>query len=157
VSDDLKKVVASVYLSRNGGPLSTVEFVGILSYNLRFFTHDKAQAVHRVALGSGLLTPQGQNMYVPSFDPGSLEVEPDFRPDPDMDLERYDRSLSERLIEAVCGPGLARKDAIRLINRAAESMNLLFPAAAIYVGIDHGRDMSSFFSEVQSTFIAPSR
>jgi hypothetical protein len=153
----LKKVVASVYRSGKGGPLSKVEFVGILSYNLRFFDPAKAGKLHKVAVGTGLLRPQGQNMYVPTFPADTIEIEPDYRPDPGMDLDSFNRSLSERLIDAVCGSGLERRDAIKNINRMAESLNLLFPAAAIYVGIEEGRDMSGFYTEVESVLLAPSR
>lgn len=157
MTDQLRRIVAAVYRSGKGGPLSRVEFTGILSYNLRFFPPDKANKVHKVALGTGLLRPQGQNMYVPTFPPGSVEIEPDYRPDPDIDLDAFNRSLSERLIDAVCGPGMDRREAIKRINRTAESLNLLFPAAAIYTGIDERRDMSGFYAEVESSLISPTR
>ncbi|MDG6223939.1 MAG: DUF2240 family protein [Candidatus Thermoplasmatota archaeon] len=153
MSEDLKRIVASVYSSGARGSLSTIEFVNILSYNLRFFPPDRARKVHQAALGSGLLRPEEGGMFRPSFPLEEAEVPPDYRPNPDMNIESLNRSLSERLIESVCDIGMNRKEAIKAINRTAESLNLLFPAAAIYLCVEEGKDMSMFLTEVESTFL----
>ena len=87
-----------------------------------------------------------------SFDPEIITLEPDYSPDPNLDLDEMMKPLIERLIEAICDQNLARKDAVKMINHMGEELNLLFPAAAIHVGISRGRDMSEFYNEV-NTFI----
>jgi hypothetical protein len=155
LSEDLKKIVSSVYRSGKGTALSMVEFVSILSYNLRFFPPDKARKVHQAALGSGLLLPDSQGMFSPSFTVGSVTIEPDYRPPPDLNIETLNRSLSDRLIDAVCRRGMDKKDAIKAINRTSEALGLLFAASAIHVGIEGGADMSVFYGEVETSFLAP--
>jgi hypothetical protein len=156
LSEDLKRIVTSVYRSGKGTTLSMVEFVSILSYTLRFFAPDKARKVHQAAMGSGLLLPDGQGMFAPSFPLESVTVEPDYRPPADLNVDSLNRSLSDRLIDAVCRKGMDKKDAIKTINRTSESLGLLFAASAIHVGIEGGLDMSVFYGEVESSLLAPS-
>jgi hypothetical protein len=95
-------------------------------------------------------------MFITSFPVGSVNVEPDYRPAPDLNVEALNRSLSDRLIDAVCRKGMDKKDAIKAINRTAESLGLLFTAAAIYVGIEGGSDMSVFYGEVETSLLMSS-
>lgn len=155
MSDDLRRIVASVHRAGKGASLSMVEFTSILSYSLRFFPPDKARKVHQAALSSGLILPEGNGMFAPAFPIDSVQLDPDYRPPADLNIESLDRSLSDRLIEAVCRKGMDKKDAIRAINRTSESLGLLFAAAAIHVGIESGADMSSFYPEVETSFLTP--
>lgn len=157
MSEELKRIVASVYRSGAGESLSTVEFVNILSYNLRFFPPDRARKVHQAALGSGLLRPEEGGMFKPSFPVENVSIPLEYRPNPDMNIEALNRSLSDRLIERVCDLGMDRKEAIRAINRTSETLNLLFPAAAIYLCVEGGKDMSMFYTEVETSFLNPVR
>jgi hypothetical protein len=156
LTDDLKRIVSAVYRSGKGGTLSTVEFVNILSYNLRFFTPDRAKKVHQAALGSGLLLPDGSGSFSPSFRVEEVQVEPDYRPAPDLSLETLTRSMSDRLIDMICRSGMEKKDAIKAINRTSENLNLMFAAAAVHVAIESGSDMSAFYNEVETSFLVPS-
>jgi hypothetical protein len=157
VTDDLRKIVTSVFRSGKGSSLSTVEFVNTLSLTLRFFTLEKAKKVHQASIRSGLILPDSSGRFVPAFDIEGAEVEPDYRPPDDLDVDMLSRPLSDRLIEAVCRRGMDRKDAIKAINRTSESLNLVFAAAAVHVGIENGIDMSAFYGEVETTLLVPQR
>lgn len=151
MSEDLKKIITSVFSMGKGSSLSRMEMKNLLVYNLRWFGPDDAQQVIQAAMTSGLLQNDSSGMVIPTFDPDKVKVDIDYRPPSDLDMNSMVRPLFERLIEAVLETGLDKKEAIRAINRTGEERNLIFSCAAIYVGMERGADMSRFYAEVENS------
>ena len=152
MKEEIRKIVASIFNVAGGGPLSKREFVNMLAHNLRWFDPETSKKLLNAAVRSAQIRVTPDGMLERGFDPEGVTLEADYTPDPDLDLDEMSKPLLERLIEAVCDQGLSKKDAVKMINHVGEERNLLFPAAAIHVGISRGRDMSEFYNEV-NTFI----
>ena len=151
MSQDLKRIIASVFKMGKGEALTTMEIKNLLVYNMRWFKPDDANAVIKAGLSSGLLQHGDGGDLIPSFDIDEVEIEVGYSPPKDLDMKKMIRPLFERLIEAVQATGLDKRETIRSINRKADELNLLFPCAAIYVGVIRGADMSRFYSEVDNS------
>lgn len=151
MSQDLKRIIASVFKMGKGEALTKMEIRNLLVYNLRWFKPDEADAVIKAGLSSGALQHGEEGDLIPSFDIDAIEIEVGYSPPKDLDMKKMIRPLFERLIEAIQTTGLEKREVIRSINRKADELNLLFPCAALYVGIDRGVDMTRFYSEVDNT------
>lgn len=151
MSQDLKRIIASVFRMGKGEALTNMEVRNLLVYNLRWFKPDDADAVIKAGLSSGFLQHGDEGDLIPSFDIEDLEIEVGYSPPKDLDMKKMIRPLFERLIEAVQATGLDKRETIRSINRKADELNLLFPCAAIYIGITRGADMARFYSEVDNS------
>ena len=152
MKEDIRKIVASIFNMAGGGPLSRRELVNMLAHNLRWFDPETSKKLLNAAVRSGQIRVTPDGMLERGFDLDAVTLEPDYTPDPDLDLDEMSKPLVERLIEAVCDQSLSKKDAVKMIDHLGEERSLLFPAAAIHVGISRGRDMSEFYNEV-NTFI----
>ncbi|MFW3145863.1 MAG: DUF2240 family protein [Thermoplasmatota archaeon] len=150
MTDDLKRMLATVFKMGKGGALTRTEMTNIMIYNLRWFDPEGAKLVIQAGFSSGYLKNTGDGGVLPEFDIGSVTTEAGWEPAPDLDLKKMVRPLMERLIDAVVDSGLEKKDAVRSINRKSEELNLLFAAGVIYVGLEHGADMSRFYGEVEN-------
>jgi hypothetical protein len=134
-----------------GSTLSKVEMKNLLVYNLRWFGPDDSTSIIQAALSSGLLQIGKDGEMRPTFDLESIKVEVGYRPPEDFDTNQMARPLFERLIEVIMDSGLDKKETIRSINRRGDEKNLLFPCAAIHVGLERGIDMSRFYGEVENS------
>jgi len=150
MTDDLKRIVASVFKLGKGTALTRTELVNLMIYNLRWFDPEEAKIVIQAGLQAGHLKMEGGGQIVPTFDIEDVEMDVDWEPPENMDPVKMVKPLMERLILAVEDAGMEKKEAVRSINRTAEELNLLFPAAAIHVGLEKGADMSRFFGEVEN-------
>jgi len=150
VSEELKKILAAIFRLGKGTSLTRTEMVNLMIYNLRWFDPKGAKAVIQAGFQSGLLKAETEGQMAPTFDIGDVDTDVDWEPPKDLDLAKIVKPLMERLISAVVEAGLDKKEAVRSINRTSEELNLLFPAAAVYVGIEKGADMSRFFHEVEN-------
>ena len=150
MSDDLRRILAAIFRLGKGSSLTKTEMVNLMIYNLRWFDPKGAKAVIQAGFQSGLLKAETEGQMSPTFDIEDVESDVEWEPPKDLDLGKMVRPLMERLINAVEEAGLDKKDAVRNINRSAEELNLLFPAAAVYVGIEKGADMSRFYNEVEN-------
>jgi hypothetical protein len=151
MSQDLKRIIASVFKMGKGEALTKLEIRNLLVYNLRWFKPNDADSVIKAALASGFVQHGEEGDLIPTFDIEQLEIEVGYSPPKDLDMTNMIRPLFERLIEAIQSTGLDKREAIRSINRKADELNLLFPCAAIYVGIERGAEMSRFYSEVDNS------
>ncbi len=151
MTDDLKLIVVSTFRMGKGSSLSKVEMRNLLVYNLRWFGPEEADRIIQAAFSSGLIQTDMEGNVTPTFDISEVEISVGYEPPEDLDTEKLVRPLFERLIEAITRTGLDRKEGVRAINRKAEELNLLFPCAAIYIGIERGAEMSMFYSEVENS------
>ena len=150
MSEDLKKILAAVFRLGKGTSLSKTEIINLMIYNLRWFDPGEARSIIQAGYQSGLLKVESEGNIVPTFDINKVESSVEWEPPEDLDISGMVRPLMERLIEAVEGAGMDKKEAVRSINRTSEELNLLFAAAAVHVGIDKGADMSRFYNEVEN-------
>ena len=150
MSEELKKILTAIFRLGKGTSLTKTEMVNLMIYNLRWFDPKGAKAVIQAGFQSGLLKAETEGQMSPTFDIDEVDTDVDWEPPKDLDLGKIVRPLMERLISAVEEAGLDKKDAVRTINRTSEELNLLFPAAAVYVGIEKGAEMSRFFHEVEN-------
>jgi hypothetical protein len=150
MTDDLKRIVASVFKLGKGSALTRTELVNLMIYNLRWFDPEEAKIVIQAGFQAGHLKMRGDGQIIPTFEIDDVDMEVDWEPSGDMDLGKMVKPLMERLILAVEDAGMEKKEAVRSINRTAEELKLLFPAAAIHVGLEKGADMSRFYGEVEN-------
>ncbi|MGA1866155.1 MAG: DUF2240 family protein [Thermoplasmatota archaeon] len=150
MSDDLRKILAAIFRLGKGTTLSRTEMVNLMIYNLRWFDPEGARKVIQAGSQSGLLRTGTDGQMSPTFEMTDVENDIGWEPPKDIDLAKMVRPLIERLINAVEEAGMDKKEAVRSINRTSEELVLLFPAAAIHVGIEKGADMSRFYNEVEN-------
>ena len=150
MSEELKKILTAIFRLGKGTSLTKTEMVNLMIYNLRWFDPKGAKAVIQAGFQSGLLKAETEGQMAPTFDGDEVDTDVEWEPPKDLDLGKIVRPLMERLISAVEEAGLDKKEAVRSINRTSEELNLLFPAAAVYIGIEKGADMSRFFHEVEN-------
>jgi hypothetical protein len=153
MSDELKKIIGAVFKLSGEIPLSRQEMINLFVFNLKFFDHDGARAAIDAAKGSGYLKILENGNMETTFDLSELELPPDYRPPDNLDISALSRPLVERLINTIMESGMEKKEAVRSITKISETKNLLFPAAAIFVGLERGIDMSPFFREVENFII----
>ncbi|MGA1822196.1 MAG: DUF2240 family protein [Thermoplasmatota archaeon] len=150
MTDELRKIIASVFMISNTESLSRQEMVNLFTYNLRFFDPEESRAVVDAAKSSGYLRIRDDGSMELTFDLESAGVTAQYRPPEGLDVGSLSKPLMERLIDAVMESGLSKKEAISSINKVVEGYNLLFPAAAVYVGLENGADMSRFYPEIKN-------
>ena len=153
MSDELKNILASIFRMGKGSSLSRVEMRNLLVYNLRWFSPEKADRVVESAISSGLVRTEKDGMIVPAFDISSVKLDIDYTPPRDLDLEKMVRPLFERLIDTIMTTGLDRKETVRSINKKVTELNMIFPCAAVFVGIERGADMSAFYPEIENSIL----
>ena len=153
VTDEPRKIIASVFMLSDTDSLTKQEMVNLFIYNLRFFDPEDSRSVVEAAKSSGYLRIRDDGSMELTFDQGSVGISPEYRPPEGLDVNSLSKPLMERLIDAVMESGLSKKEAISSINKVVESYSLLFPAAAVYVGLENGADMSRFFPEVKNFII----
>jgi len=150
MSDELRKILASVFRTGKGQKLSKTEMRNLLIFNLRWFDPDNAKEVVSAAISSGYVEAGPDGMLSPTFEVEKVPLEIDYRPPRELDVKKLVKPLFERMIEALIEGGLDKKEVVRSINRKAEELTLLFPAAAVHVGLGRGTDMSRFYGEVEN-------
>lgn len=149
MTDDLKMIVVSIFKMGKGESLSKMEMRNLIVYNLRWFGPEEGDRIIQAALSSGMVQTDKDGKITPTFDINEIDVNVDYEPPKGLDTEKLIRPLFERLIESITRTGMDRKEAVRSINRKAEEYNLLFPCAALYIGIERGARMSMFYAEVE--------
>ena len=150
MTDELKNIIAATFRVSDGSPLSDQEMANILAFKLKYFDPSASRLAIDAAKSSGFLKTLDNNHMTPTFDIGSLELPPDYRPPDDLDVRKLSKPLVERLIDTIMESGMEKQEVARAINKASETYNLLFPAAAVFVGLEKGLDMSPFFGEVEN-------
>ncbi len=150
MTDDLKRIIAAVFKLGKGDSLSRIEMINLMIYNLRWFDPEIARVVIQAGFQSGYLQKDPEGRILPLFNINEVEMDVDWEPPADLDISQMVRPLMERLISTVESAGMEKKEAVRSINRTAEELNLVFPAAALHVGMEKGADMSRFYNEVEN-------
>jgi len=80
VSDDLTRLVAFAYHRRGVDVMERSKLPHLLTFDLRWFSPDPAKRILARAVESGLLAPEGDGMLRVTFEPRSIEVPLNWRP-----------------------------------------------------------------------------
>ena len=140
----LKQVVAYVF-RKKGGVISISEFVFALSLDLKWFSPDQAESVLKSAEKKELVKIT-DDLVEPLFDPGSVEVPIDFRPDQSI-FEEKTMSIFDQVVERLSAVK-SRQEVIRMINEEQESLCIVEPdAVALLVARKSGIDVADLIDE----------
>lgn len=123
----LRSTVAAPFQGRGETRLAESEFVVALSLDRNWFSPDQATRLVDVAVGEGLLEREA-NALVPAFDPDTVTIPEGFVPDESL-LQQ--RSTFERILDALVGAGVEKRQAVAEINALQQSLSLTIEAAAV--------------------------
>ncbi len=113
-------------------------FVKKLSLDWEWFTPDQARRLADIGVGEGLLTRE-ENRLVAQFDPATVEVPEEFRPDESLLQER---STFDRVLSALAGEGVEKQEAVAAMNRLKADRGLTMDGAAILYAHKRGADVA---------------
>ncbi|WP_101294508.1 DUF2240 family protein [Halegenticoccus soli] len=132
----LERAVAAPFRQRGKSRMGEGEFVVALSLDNDWFSPDQAKRLVDVAVGRDLLSRDG-NTLAAEFDPGEVEVPPDFVPDESVLREQ---STFERILNALLAAGVEKRDAVADINRRQHELGVTLEAAAVVYARSRGVD-----------------
>ncbi len=143
----LKTVIAAAFKSKGKKLMSTSELTYILSFDLKWFSHDKSRQVIELAKNQGLLVEEG-GFLKPSFNVDEVEVPINFKPDPrrifiSTTFEKIVHEIAEKTGEEV-------EKIVARINKKQEKLgNLLdIDVVALIVAKECGMDINKYIEEV---------
>ena len=143
----LRRAVAVPFHQRGVEELTESEFVVALSLDRDWFSPDQAKRLLDVASGEGLLERDDDAVRV-TFDPLSVDVPEDFRPDESI-LQR--RTTFERLLEAIVDAGVEKQTAVAEINQLQADLAISLEAAAAVYGRRRGVDVTDLAEQARET------
>ncbi len=121
----LKQVVTYVF-RRKGGVIPISEFVFALSLDLKWFSPDQAESVLKSAEKNELVKIT-EDLVEPLFDPGSVEVPIDFRPDQSI-LKEKPPTIFDQVVERLSAVG-GKPEIIRMIREEQDILRIVEPDA----------------------------
>ena len=122
------------------------EFVVALSLDRDWFSPDQAKRLVDIAQGRGLLVEEDGGLHA-QFDPADVEVPEEFVPDESILREQ---STFERVLEALIGAGVEKRDAVAAINDRQRRLGVANEAAAILVACEHGVELDGIAERARS-------
>jgi hypothetical protein len=134
----LRTAVAVPFRKSGRDALDESEFVVALSLDRDWFSPDQAKRLVDVAVTEGLLARDDGALAV-QFDPDGVEVPGGFTPDESVLRQR---STFERLLDAVVGAGVEKREAVADINRLKADLGLTVEAAAVVYARRQGVEVS---------------
>ncbi len=135
----LKQVVTYVF-RRKGGVIPISEFVFALSLDLKWFSPDQAESVLKSAEKNELVKIT-EDLVEPLFDPGSVEVPIDFRPDQSI-LEEKTLTIFDQVVERLSAVG-SKPEIIRMIHEEQDILRIVEPdAVALLIARKFGIDVA---------------
>ncbi|MEA1907826.1 MAG: DUF2240 family protein [Euryarchaeota archaeon] len=121
----LKQVVTYVF-RRKGGVIPISEFVFALSLDLKWFSPDQAESVLKSAEKNELVKIT-EDLVEPLFDPGSVEVPIDFRPDQSI-LKEKPLTIFDQVVERLSSVK-SKPEIIRMIREEQDILRIIDPDA----------------------------
>ncbi len=134
----LRRAVAAPFRQRGVDRMNESEFVVELSLDRDWFSPDQAKRLVDTATGEGLLDRDGDDV-VAAFDVGGVDIPDDFVPDESVVQER---SVFERVLDAVVDVGVEKQTAVADINRLQADLGLTIEAAAVLYARRQGLDVT---------------
>ncbi|AEA47715.1 DUF2240 family protein [Archaeoglobus veneficus] len=144
----LRTVIAAAFKAKGRRSMSKSELTYVLSFDFKWFSHDKSKQVVELAIKKGLLVEENDSVR-PAFDVSSVEIPIDFKPD----LSRLNSSsvFDEIVDEISAKTGKDVSEVIAEINALQERLGNLVDAevTALLVAKRCGVDISDYIDEVE--------
>ncbi|RUM35027.1 MAG: DUF2240 domain-containing protein [Archaeoglobus sp.] len=144
----LKLVIAAAFRAKGKRSMTKSDLTYFMSFNLKWFTHDKSKSVVEKAIEKGLLIEE-EGKLKPSFDIYSIKIPVNFEPD----LSTIDHtSLFEEILEEISiHTGLEKNELISKVNSVQEKFEGLLDAevVALIVAKEYGMDVSKYLDSVE--------
>lgn len=137
LSMSLRTAVAAPFVQAGSDRLPRGDFVVDLSLDREWFSPEQAKRLIDVAEGEGLLSEHEDTLEL-AFDPSTTTVPADFRPDESVLRER---STFERVLEAVHGGEIDKREAVAAINGLQSDLGVTLETAAILYARRQGIDV----------------
>lgn len=129
----LQRVIAAPFQQAGAERLSKQELVVGLSLHRDWYSPDQAKVVVERAVEEGIIRNEDDE-FIPTFDPGSVSIPRDFRPDGSI-LTR--QSPLERILGEIEDSGIEKREAVAAINRSQRDLNVTIEAAAALYASKH--------------------
>lgn len=144
----LEHVVA--YVFRKKGKIITIsEFVFALSLDLKWFSPDQAESILKNAEKEGLVKII-DDLVEPLFDPGSLNIPIDFRPDQSIFAEK---TVFDQVIERL-STVKSEEEIMRMIDEKQEYLDIVgTDAVALLVARTLGIDVADLIDEAYNRLV----
>ncbi|RLI85889.1 MAG: DUF2240 domain-containing protein [Archaeoglobales archaeon] len=144
----LRTIIAAAFKGKGKRSMPKSELTYVLSFDFKWFSHDKSKQVVELAIKKGFLIEEGDSVK-PAFDVSSIEVPIDFKPD----LSRINSStVFDEIVAEISGKtGKDTSEVISEINTQQEKLGNLVDAevAALLVAKRYGLDISNYIDEVE--------
>lgn len=142
-------LVATPFKKRGKKSLKMSDFVFALSLDLKWGPPDKVRALLQEAADEGLVRIEGDYVHA-AFDENQAEVPVGFRPSKEEDI--FEKGI--RLI--VSATGMARKEAISMVNERQDSLQGLvnLDAVTLLVAREMGIDVKDLAREAYQNLVA---
>jgi len=149
----LRTVIAAAFKSKGRKSMSKPELTYVLSFDLKWFSHDKSRQIVELAIEKGLLSEEegggdGGGNLAPAFDVDSVEVPIDFKPDLKKILST---SVFDEIVQEIADrSGKDVGEVVAMINRRQEELgNLLdVEVVALLIAKRYGVDVSRYVDRV---------
>lgn len=148
----LRTVIAAAFNSKGKRRLSRSELNYVLSFDLKWFTHEKSKELVDVSLKKGLLEEENE-MLQPSFDIHNVEVPLGFKPD----LKKIitSNTFDEVVWELASKTGREVVEVTAMINGMQERLSNLLDlnVIALILAKQHGIDILPYLDKVWDELI----
>jgi hypothetical protein len=146
----LRTIIAAVFRSRGKRKLSKSELTYILSFDLKWFSHDKSREIVELAEEQGLLHKKNGDL-APSFNLESIEIPLDFKPD----LKKITSSTFNKITQEVGErSGKRLSEVVAIINKKQDELENLLDVEVVALlvakqfGVEVGKYIDSVWQEV---------
>lgn len=144
----LRMVIAAAFRSKGKRAMSRSELNYVLSFDLKWFSHNKSKQVVELAEKQGLLLEKDGSLS-PAFDIESIKIPVDFKPD-------LKRILSSSTFDEIVGKiaeksGKNLSEVVATVNKKQEELgNLLsIEVVALLIAKQYGIDVSSYLDKIR--------
>ena len=146
----LKTIFAAAFKSKGKNLMSTSELTYVLSFDLKWFSHDKSRQIIELAKKKGILVEEG-NFLKPNFDVNKVEVPVDFKPDiRKVFISSFFEKIAYEISEKT---GKEFEEVVAMINKKQEKLgNLLdIDVVALIVAKENNIEVQEYVDEVWKT------
>jgi len=148
----LRTVIAAAFKSKGKKAISKSELNYALSFDLKWFTHEKSKQIVNTAIEKGLLAEEGDKIR-PTFDIDKVEIPLGFKPD----LKKLisNTIFDEIVWEISEKTGKDVSEITSMINRMQEKLeNLLnVEVVALIIARSYGIDVKKYIEKVWAELI----
>jgi hypothetical protein len=150
MSSEIELALAQVFRKKGKSTLTEKEFVFAASLDLRWFSPKDAQKFLDIGLDSELLSQAGGKIR-PTFDYQSMDAPSGYSPSQNLlKASIQPKGIFLKLIDRISTEmDKPKKEAISLVNKTQDKMNVDVEVAALIVARSMGIDISPFLDEIE--------